>query len=122
VFRTEFRLDYTDFELPSLSVEPLVENAVKHGIDRYSESSEVHIISYKQGDNVFIEIRDNGKGFDMNKETLGKGGIGLKNAAKRLELMCGGELTIDRDNGWTVIRIRISDNNRGNKSEYDNSR
>lgn len=110
VFRTEFRLEYTDFELPSLSVEPLVENAVKHGIDRYSENSEVHIISYKQGDNVFIEIRDNGKGFDMNKETLGKGGIGLKNAAKRIELMCGGELTIDRDNNWTVIRIRICDN------------
>ena len=107
VFKTEFKLEYTEFELPSLSVEPLVENAVKHGIDRYSDRSEVHIISYKQGDNVFIEIRDNGKGFDMNKETLGKGGIGLKNAKKRLELMCKGELTIDRIDGWTVIRIRI---------------
>ncbi|MCR5600884.1 MAG: histidine kinase [Ruminococcus sp.] len=110
-FKTVFELGYTDFELPSLSVEPLVENAVKHGVDRYSEKSEVRIISYKQGDNVFIEIRDNGKGFDMNKETLGKGGIGLKNAAKRLELMCGGELNIDRDDGWTVIRIRICDKN-----------
>lgn len=107
VFKTEFKLDYTDFELPSLSVEPLVENAVKHGIDRYSEKSEVQIVSYKQGENVFIEIRDNGKGFDMNKETLGKGGIGLTNAKKRLELMCEGELTIDRVDGWTVIKIRI---------------
>ena len=107
VFKTEFRLDHTDFELPSLSVEPLVENAVKHGIDRYSDRSEVKIVSYKQGDNVFVEIKDNGKGFDMNKETLGKGGIGLKNAAKRLELLCGGELTIDRVDGWTIVRIRI---------------
>ena len=43
----------------------------------------------------------------MNKETLGKGGIGLTNAKKRLELMCEGELTIDRVDGWTVIKIRI---------------
>ena len=40
-------------------------------------------------------------------KTLGKGGIGLKSARVRLEQLCGGSLDICRENGWTVIRIRL---------------
>jgi signal transduction histidine kinase len=84
-----------------------VENAVKHGIDRYDPESCVVLATYPDGDAVCIEVRDSGKGFDLNDETLGKGGIGLKNARVRLEQLCGGSLDICRENGWTVIRIRL---------------
>lgn len=105
-FRTEFDID-TDFMIPPLSVEPFVENAVKHGIDRYSADSVVRIHAYEDDINCFIEILDNGRGFDMNEETLGKGGIGFKNAAARLEMICNGRLDISRENNWTAVIIKI---------------
>lgn len=92
----EFDID-ADFMIPPLSVEPFVENAVKHGIDRYSADSVVRIHAYEDDINCFIEILDNGSGFDMNEETLGKGGIGFKNAAARLEMICNGRLDISRE-------------------------
>ena len=103
----DFELGLTDFTLPALSVEPLVENAVKHGIDRYSPESRVKISSYRNGEDACIEIRDNGRGFDLNSETLGESGIGLWNTELRLAMMCGGRVGIERKDGWTVIRITI---------------
>jgi LytS/YehU family sensor histidine kinase len=106
-FQIEYDLQYTNFLLPQLSVEPLVENALKHGVDRYSPDACVKIISYLQGDCAVVEIRDNGGGFDLNSETFGKNSIGLKNTISRLKLMCGGTLDVSRQAGWTVIIIRI---------------
>ena len=106
-FRVEYDLGVTDFMIPPLSVQPFVENAVKHGIDRYSPKALVKIVSYEKEEGYYIEVRDNGKGFDMNEETLGKGGIGFKNAAARLDLLCGGTLDIKNENGWTSVIIGI---------------
>ena len=106
-FRVEYDLRFTDFRLPALSMEPLVENAVKHGIDRYSENARVRIVSFRKRGAACIEIRDNGKGFEVNAETLGKGGIGFRNAGQRLEMLCGGTLKVRRENGWTIAEIRI---------------
>jgi len=90
-----------------LSIEPLAENAIKHGIDRYSKESKIILSSYEGKEEYYIEIKDNGAGFDMNDETLGKGGIGLHNAISRLKLMCDRYMTIERINGWTVVKIMI---------------
>lgn len=106
-FSFEFELNCTGFTVPALSIEPLAENAVKHGIDRYSPNGKVVLSSYETDDAFFVEIRDNGEGFDMNSETLGKGGIGLKNTEFRLKQMCGGRLEIKRRDNWTVAEIMI---------------
>ena len=106
-FCFDFDLRAVDFSVPSLSIEPLAENAVKHGIDRYSESGRVILASYEDEESFHVEIRDNGEGFDLNSETLGKGGIGLANAESRLQQMCGGRLDIRREDGWTVADITI---------------
>ncbi|GEM_PF-613918 len=106
-FSFDFDLRAVDFSVPSLSIEPLAENAVKHGIDRYSESGRVVLVSYEDEEGFHVEVRDNGAGFDLNAETLGKGGIGLANAESRLQQMCGGRLDIRREDGWTVADITI---------------
>ena len=106
-FRFEFNLGCTSFQVPALSIETLVENAVKHGINRYSESSRVILTTYEDKTNYYVVLKDNGVGFDTNEETLGKGGIGLKNTISRLEITCGGSLDIDRRDGWTVVKITI---------------
>ncbi len=108
-FQVEYDLRFTDFMLPALSVEPLVENALKHGVDRYSPDARVRIVSYAAEGSVIIEIRDNGSGFEENAETFGKNSIGLKNTESRLKLMCSGTLTVAREDGWTVVTIRIPD-------------
>ena len=107
VFQFEFDLKSKEFKVPALSVEPLIENAVKHGIDRYSSTGKVILSSFETDEAYHIMIKDNGNGFDMNDETLGKGGIGLKNTEQRLKLMCSGRLEIKHDNGWTIAEITI---------------
>lgn len=106
-FTVSYELSETDFSVPALTVEPMVENAVKHGIDRYSPDSKVILRSYANDSAYIIEIRDNGKGFEVNAETLGKSGIGLKNAQSRLQLRCRGTLQVSREDNWTVITITI---------------
>ena len=109
-FRVEYDLKCTDFMLPVLTVQPLVENAVKHGIDKYSEDSVIRIATEEDDENITIRIEDNGKGFKVNAETFGKGGIGLENSKKRLAMMCGGTLeTISGDEG-TFITIKLPKN------------
>ena len=106
-FSFSFDLRCTDFRVPALSIEPLAENAVKHGIDRYSAESTVILSSFRTEDAFHVLIKDNGKGFEMNSETLGRGGIGLKNTEHRLRQMCGGTLEIRRVNGWTEAEMTI---------------
>ena len=114
-FSFEFNIGCTGFQVPALSIETLVENAVKHGIDRYSEDSRVILTTYEDKSSYFVMLKDNGVGFDPNEETLGKGGIGLQNTISRLEISCGGSLYIDRVDGWTVVNITIPKEKRGKK-------
>ena len=117
-FRFEFDIRCDSFKVPALSIEPLVENAVKHGIDRYSEEGKVVLASFETEEAYHVEIRDSGEGFSLDPETLGKGGIGLKNTEQRLKKMCGGSLGIRRENGWTVAEITIP---KPQEVSYDNS-
>lgn len=106
--RIEYDTDDMDFEVPALTIQPLVENAIRHGI-RIRKSGVVRIISrYENGVHVLI-VQDNGKGFDVTtlKDNDGTH-IGISNVKERIEKMCGGtfEIESERDEGTTVT-IRI---------------
>lgn len=108
VFRVEYHLAYMDFRLPALTVQPIVENAVKHGIDRYSADSLVEIRSFEVDENIFIEIIDNGTAEQGDDSLFAESrGIGLKNAAERLRMMCGGEITVMHNENGTKTTITI---------------
>ncbi len=85
----------TDFMLPALSVQPLVENAIRHGV-RIRDRGIVRVRSYAKRGFHIVEVRDNGKGFDV--ETLATQDtdehIGIYNVRQRIRSMCGGELKI----------------------------
>ena len=107
-FKVDFDLKYTDFEIPALTVQPLVENAVKHGIDRYSDKSIVRISSFEEDGNIVIDVYDNATAEEGDDSLFAeKRGIGLNNAAERLKLMCGGKLQISHDENGTSARIMI---------------
>ena len=106
--RIEYDTRGTDFSIPALTVQPLVENAIRHGI-RGVENGIVCVSSKKAGDFYEIMISDNGRGFDVQAAENASGThIGLHNVKERIEEMCGGTLTIESITGaGTTITIRI---------------
>ena len=106
--KVEYHIDADDYCVPLLTIQPLVENAIRHGV-RNCENGLIEIIS-KKTDNAFeIIIRDNGVGFETEKLlSADSKHIGIKNVRERVENMCGGTLTINsRINEGTTVTIRI---------------
>jgi len=89
-----------DFTLPALTMQPIVENAVKHGIGK-KESGGTVAISTKETDNGYmVTISDNGVGFEQEKtDDDGQQHIGINNVRLRLSAQCGGSLDIESKPG-----------------------
>ena len=99
-----------DVLLPALTVQPLVENAIRHGV-RAREEGLVHISSLRDRDGHYVIISDNGVGFDPEAVPEKPGAhIGLRNVRERIEKQCGGRLDIDSTPGkGTTVTIFIPD-------------
>ena len=84
-----------DFSLPALTVQPLVENAVRHGISKKAEGGTVKLSCSRTENNYVIEIKDDGVGFDPAlPQKDGKAHVGIENVRNRLHDMCKGTLTL----------------------------
>ena len=103
-----YDIEEDDFELPALTIQPLVENARRHGV-RIRENGRVEVEVRKKRYGYRIIIRDNGKGFDTNAPlSAERSHIGLNNVRDRIETMCHGEMKIESKVGeGTTITIRI---------------
>ena len=107
-FITDIRV--SDFEVPPLTVQPVFENAIKHGIGGKEETEGTIKLSTYEKDNCYhIVICDDGVGFDINqkKEPDGRAHLGVANTKKRLELICKGQMitTSEVGVGTTVDMI-----------------
>ncbi|MBR3020482.1 MAG: histidine kinase [Clostridia bacterium] len=104
----QYDIQDSDFSLPPLTLQPIVENAIRHGV-RVREEGIIEIVTRKRDDWHEILIRDNGKGFDVKKlEEADETHIGLRNVRDRVKSMCGGSLTVDSQLGvGTTLIIRI---------------
>ena len=105
----EYDIKTTDFELPLLSIQPLVENAVKHGVGMKEDGGTVKI-STRETDSAYeVIIEDDGVGFDIHeKKDDGRSHVGMENTKKRLHDMCGGEVIIASNPGkGTTARVII---------------
>ena len=92
-----YDIQNSDFKLPVLTLQPIIENAVKHGIGRREGGGTV-MVSAKETDKAFIMIvTDNGLGFEAVEN--GHKCIGIKNVTYRLSVMCGGTLAIESNPG-----------------------
>ena len=102
--RVEYEIEDTDFSLPALTIQPLVENAIRHGV-RARDEGIVTVSTRKLESRHEIVIRDNGKGFDPNAIAPSEGThIGIRNVRDRIEEMCGGTVLVESviDEGTTV--------------------
>lgn len=108
-FRERLNMIYAvqckDFSIPPLTVQPLVENAVKHGITKKAEGGTVKISTREEDTCYVIEIIDDGVGFDTDNTD---NHVGLMNVRNRIGAMCKGELTVKSTVGvGTRVTIEI---------------
>ena len=98
---------HTNFRLPPLTLEPLVENAVKHGADPELPPLHVHISTHEESGFSVITVEDTGPGFDGAVSTGGPSGA-LDNIRERLAA-CGSTLEISpREGGGTKAIVRVA--------------
>ena len=91
----EYDIQEDDFQIPALTLQPIVENAVKHGVCRKKGGGTIWITTKKGKAGICVEVRDDGAGFDLEKvKSDGKKHIGLNNVQSRLKMMCKGTMEI----------------------------
>jgi two-component system LytT family sensor kinase len=109
--RKEIAPDTTDIVVPSMILQPLVENAIKHGLSRKIGAGTIVIRSWRDNARVMIEIEDDGMGFLLERlEQPMASGIGLANVRERLRVIYGAayQLTLASEPGkGTRARIEI---------------
>ena len=95
----EYDVETTEFVLPALSVQPLVENAIKHGLMRLETGGTVKIHSYETPTHFCVEVTDDGVGFDTDAPIDEKKHVGLRNIRGRLKAMVNGALVMESKPG-----------------------
>lgn len=99
-----------DFTLPALSLQVLVENAVRHGVTQRREGGTVCIAVREDEGAVVATVADDGVGFDTRMLSVERrnGGIGLTNVRARVEALCNGSLEVHSTPGaGTTVAIRL---------------
>src|SRR5271169_379713 len=96
--------------VPHLLLQPLVENAIRHGASRRAEGGEVWITAMHQDDYLHIEVGDNGPGFTPNPDWNAKHGLGLNATRERLRGFYGERQRLDINSApgrGTIISVQI---------------
>ena len=90
-----FEMNSTDFKIPALTVQPIVENAIKHGLMKLAKGGTIRVISYETDSDYCISVEDDGVGFDTNALLDERKHVGLRNIRERLKVMVNGTLEIE---------------------------
>ncbi|WP_022818887.1 sensor histidine kinase [Fusobacterium russii] len=107
--KIEYDIKASNFNIPVLTLQPIVENAVKHGICKKIDGGTIRISTEKRGSDNIIVIADDGVGFELEK-ILNDGNqhIGIKNVKERLRIMLKAEMEIKSLIGiGTTVKIII---------------
>jgi len=104
--RVEVPQELRDIKVPPLSIQSLVENAVKHGITPQRGGGEFAIIASIDGGRLCVEVSDTGPGFDL---TAVRAGGGLDNLVGRLDALYGDSagLSVVQRDGRCVVQMRL---------------
>lgn len=113
----ELNIQETEFEIPPLTIEPLIVNAVRHGLRKGKDAGLIRLLTRKDDAALVIEVMDDGIGFDVSaywkqiKETSkGEASVymGLSNIKDRLRVQLGAQMEIESTPGeGTHITIKI---------------
>jgi two-component system, LytTR family, sensor kinase len=104
---TDIAPDTLDAQVPNLILQPLVENAIQHGIERQTKPGQIELRAYRREDSLLLEISDNGVGLDPASI---KEGVGLSNTRARLRQLYGDTQRLSLDNraeGGLIVSVTI---------------
>jgi LytS/YehU family sensor histidine kinase len=79
--------------VPNLILQPLVENAIKHGVSKIDEAGRIEIHAQRSGERLVLSVRDNGPAIDDSVLRAGEG-VGLRNTRERLSELYGNEQSL----------------------------
>jgi two-component system, LytTR family, sensor kinase len=99
--------DTLDAEVPRLILQPLVENAIKHGLSPKPGAGLVQIATRRRGDTLWVEVSDNGVGLSTGARAQLRSGIGLSNTRDRLECMYGPAHRIEFSDDTKGLAVRL---------------
>lgn len=102
----DFDTPFTSFKLPPLTLQPIVENAVKHGMTSSNDPIHISVKTQKTENAIEIIVEDDGPGYKPKDDN--EPHIALNNIRQRLEMMCKGKLEIfSGDKSGTKVKITI---------------
>ena len=101
ILNVEYDINEANFTVPSLGLQPIVENSIKHGIRGKNAPGHIKLGTYKAEGGYKIVIEDDGIGFDMNQPAKedGRSHVGMTNVQERLKQMCNASTTIESSPG-----------------------
>ena len=103
-----FEMNSVDFYIPALTIQPIVENAIKHGLMKLAKGGTIRVVSYETDTHYCVSVVDDGVGFDTSVLLDERKHVGIRNIRGRLEAMVNGALEIESDvEGGTKVLITI---------------
>ena len=107
--RVEIDPEALDGEVPRMILQPLVENAIKHGVGNRTDGGHVQITAGREGDRLWMQVRDNGGGLQGGTLRALNKGVGLSNTRARLDCLYGGshQLVFTDQRGGLAVRVEI---------------
>ena len=103
-----FEMKSDDFHIPALTVQPIVENAIKHGLMKLQKGGTIRVVSYETDTHYCVRVDDDGVGFDTDVLLDERKHVGIRNIRGRLKEMVNGTLQIESTEGvGTKVLIMI---------------
>ena len=103
-----FEMKSDDFHIPALTVQPIVENAIKHGLMKLPKGGTINVVAYETDTAYCVSVVDDGVGFDTGTLFEDRAHVGLRNIRERLKVMVNGTLEIESEIGvGTKVLITI---------------
>ena len=103
-----FEMNSDDFYIPALTIQPIVENAIKHGLMKLQKGGTIRVVSYETDTHYCVTVDDDGVGFDTDVLLDERKHVGIRNIRGRLKAMVNGTLEIESTQGvGTKVLIMI---------------
>ena len=103
-----FEMNSSDFHIPALTIQPIVENAIKHGLMKLSKGGTIRVVTYETNTHYCVMVEDDGVGFDTGVLLDERKHVGIRNIRGRLKAMVNGTLEIESTEGvGTKVLITI---------------
>lgn len=113
-----FDIQAGGFLIPPLTVQPIVENAVRHGVTKREGGGTVAISAREAREDFIITVSDDGVGINPNYQQDGNAHVGFENVIKRLESMRSGRIDVESEPGiGTTVTITIPKGDDGNAAD-----